>query len=270
MAARYSVIQYIPDPVTDERVNVGVVAFFENQVATRFLTNWQRVRNLFGKDAAVPDRVEELFRGINVGRLHQMIEESSGSIRLTRPNASLRSVEQTLEDAVCRFLTDPPFQITDSRSHADVVTFAKFQLSAAVAQTLGSRAAKAAIRQKVEVPGRFGVSRPFDLAIQNGKVLHLLQGLSFQGKRTYERRVEATAFLAEEVKDRIPFTVIVAPPKAEGAAYDNATRTLRAVGATVVTETEFEPVAHQLAFAFKEHVYPKSGPSIGVRLTDEG
>ncbi|MGL4618228.1 MAG: DUF3037 domain-containing protein [Chroococcidiopsis sp.] len=27
MASRYSIVQYVPNPITDERINIGVVAF---------------------------------------------------------------------------------------------------------------------------------------------------------------------------------------------------------------------------------------------------
>ncbi|MBD2774779.1 DUF3037 domain-containing protein [Iningainema tapete] len=49
MVSRYSIIQYVPDPIADERINIGVVVFNEDAVKSRFLTNWERVR-LFGME----------------------------------------------------------------------------------------------------------------------------------------------------------------------------------------------------------------------------
>ena len=44
MVSRYSIIQYVPNPIADERINIGVVAFNEDAVRTHFLSNWERVR----------------------------------------------------------------------------------------------------------------------------------------------------------------------------------------------------------------------------------
>ena len=35
MAAYYTVVQYVPDPVADERINVGVVGFARGRVLVR-------------------------------------------------------------------------------------------------------------------------------------------------------------------------------------------------------------------------------------------
>ena len=49
MPSRYSIIQYVPNPIADERIHIGVLAFDENLVKVSFLKNWQRVKD-FGGD----------------------------------------------------------------------------------------------------------------------------------------------------------------------------------------------------------------------------
>jgi hypothetical protein len=45
MPARYSVIQYLPDPATDERINFGVLAFGDgDHLYARFVRNWSFLR----------------------------------------------------------------------------------------------------------------------------------------------------------------------------------------------------------------------------------
>jgi Protein of unknown function (DUF3037) len=44
MASRYSVIQYVPNPITEDRINIGVIVSDEQDVRVRFLQNWERVR----------------------------------------------------------------------------------------------------------------------------------------------------------------------------------------------------------------------------------
>ena len=49
MTSHYSIVQYVPDPIADERINVGVIATGENgTVRVRFLGHWQRVHQ-FGR-----------------------------------------------------------------------------------------------------------------------------------------------------------------------------------------------------------------------------
>lgn len=43
MVSYYSIIQYIPDPIADERINIGVLAFDDHSVQVKFLSRWDRV-----------------------------------------------------------------------------------------------------------------------------------------------------------------------------------------------------------------------------------
>lgn len=49
MASRYSIVQYVPNPITDEWINIGVVAFDDNDVRVQFVNNWGRVQ-AFGRE----------------------------------------------------------------------------------------------------------------------------------------------------------------------------------------------------------------------------
>ena len=256
MPAYYSIIQYVPDPVTDERINVGVAGYYEGRVETRFLVNWQRVRALCGKESVDLNRLEPLFRGIDEDRLRKMIGEWRNSIQFTSPGSSLKSLEDTIDEAAARFLVDPPLSVSSIRKHADVVATAKLQLSTDISILLGSQAAKSLVRPGMEFPGRFGVNRRFDLGVRNGRPLHAVQAISLQGPKSQEHRVESIAFLAEEVKGRLPLTVVVAlPPLAleNSSIYQNALKTFRAVGAEVVTEDDFVEVSERIAQAAAKH-----------------
>ncbi|MDF5731018.1 MAG: DUF3037 domain-containing protein [Rhizonema sp. PD38] len=123
MINRYSIIQYVPDPIADERINIGVVVFNEDAVQTRFLTNWERVR-LFGmediyflKDFA--DRLHKaaldnlMFSGDehskipNHERLRAIAQGWMNSIQFTEPRGSLDTLDSLLEDTVNTYLREP-------------------------------------------------------------------------------------------------------------------------------------------------------------------
>lgn len=63
MSAYYTVVQYVPDPVTDERVNIGVIAFDRGVVRSRFLRNWRRIQQ-FGSEnlAFIKEFVQRVLR----------------------------------------------------------------------------------------------------------------------------------------------------------------------------------------------------------------
>lgn len=119
----FSVIQYFPNPVSGERMNVGVLAFDEDQVQVRFLSNWDRARYFGrGEDIALLKefacRMEEasqaglLFPGDVPSstprhkRLLGVTDHWINSIQLTEPRGSLDSVGILLEDMVQTFLLD--------------------------------------------------------------------------------------------------------------------------------------------------------------------
>jgi hypothetical protein len=123
MVSRYSIIQYVPNPITDERINIGVVAFTDHDVRVQFLVNWERVHNFgmenidFLKDFA--ERMKEtasrglVFPGDEESeipkheRLTKIARGWMNSIQFTEPRPSLAPVDKLLHDIVQDFLVEP-------------------------------------------------------------------------------------------------------------------------------------------------------------------
>lgn len=125
MASKYSIVQYVPNPIADERINIGVVAFNENEVRVRFLKNWERVRHFgredisFLKDFSLRmSKAAEsglIFPGDNreasyQERLNQLTRNWLNSIQFTQPRGSLEDVDSLLEDIVANYLIEPTSQ----------------------------------------------------------------------------------------------------------------------------------------------------------------
>jgi Protein of unknown function (DUF3037) len=122
----YSVIQYVPNPIANERINVGVLAFDEETVKVHFLSHWDRVR-AFGAienidflkefarrmEAAVEDGL--LFPGDapgEISRYDRLLKVARGwinSIQFTEPHGSLEAVDSLLEDCIKTYLLDIAF-----------------------------------------------------------------------------------------------------------------------------------------------------------------
>src|SRR5262245_19715811 len=106
MTTYYTVVQYLPKPLSGERMNVGVIAWADGQIATKFIDDWRRVRSFGGEDIDfVRDfvrRVEEASedipslpgfvhdRAIDEGRLRKFIGDWVNSIQFSEPKASLK------------------------------------------------------------------------------------------------------------------------------------------------------------------------------------
>lgn len=123
MVSRYSVIQYVPNPISDERINVGVLAFDDETVQVHFLSSWDRVR-CFGQredvsllkdfaqhmEAAAGSGL--LFPGDQSGptpkheRLLAIADGWVNSIQFTEPRGSLESVDHLLEKMVQTYLRE--------------------------------------------------------------------------------------------------------------------------------------------------------------------
>ena len=123
MASKYSIVQYVPNPIADERINIGVVAFDQDKVGVRFLHNWERVEHFgmenidFLKDFA--QRMQEaaslglLFPGDRDDdtpkheRLKKVARGWMNSVQFTEPRGSLESVDSLLEDIAETYLIPP-------------------------------------------------------------------------------------------------------------------------------------------------------------------
>jgi hypothetical protein len=123
MTSKYSVIQYVPNPISDERINVGVVAFDEKNVKVHFLSRWERVccfgaaENIdFLRDFA--HRMEEaaeaglLLPGDEAGKVpkHERLTKIAkgwiNSIQFTEPRGSLEDIDSLIEDIAKTYLLE--------------------------------------------------------------------------------------------------------------------------------------------------------------------
>lgn len=123
MASYYSIIQYVPNPIANERINMGVLIFDEKEIKVRFLKNWKRVK-FFGTgditflrdfESQMQEAVSQglLFPGDSLldqprqERLQRVSENWMNSIQFTEPNFSLKSLDNLLEDSITKYLIEP-------------------------------------------------------------------------------------------------------------------------------------------------------------------
>lgn len=121
--SRYSIVRYVPDPLREERVNVGVALVAEDGsfARCRFLHNWSRVRGFGAEDISFLKefaadleremaRTADLFepRGFEADCLGAYAANWANSIQLSEPRASVADdLDALLTRLVHQFLVEP-------------------------------------------------------------------------------------------------------------------------------------------------------------------
>jgi len=261
--ARYSVIQYVPDPVTDERINVGVLVFDEAGVGARFVRTWDRVKSFGGADVSFlrhfaravdaatgsqqPLPIEP--QGITQAVLETAAGEWKNTIQITPPRASTLGREALLDDVSRRFLRErvPQKRVRDRRAAA---ALAANSLARALSQE-GSRNPMRYVHRNYAVEGSYE-NHDLDVALANGRLGLGVIGMSFEGGNAAQlgQEVAATAWTLDDVRKanaKLPLAVVALPPRGRSKTYDRARVLFADLGADVVTEDEVDDWAADAA-----------------------
>jgi hypothetical protein len=248
----YSVVRYVPDPVADERINVGVVVHGEGRVLTRFVNRWARVKGFGGEDlgflkdfAAELDRAQREMFGTEQPWTPEALAKFSKrwthSIQMTEPRASLKPPADLLNEVASLFLREaaPRQRARDKR----VAVSAGIEFLDSAIKRRFQAAPADLLRRRYEVPGKFDKHR-FDIAAVNGKLYFAAEGLSFENadSATLRGEVDALAWAVDDVLKKsqaLPIAVLALPPMGGSSrTYTNAKRTFRGLGASFIAEKQ--------------------------------
>jgi hypothetical protein len=251
MPAFYSVIQYVPDPVRDERLNVGVIVFGDGRVRSRFLDTWHRART-FGEEnieflrsfARHADRLTE-------DKVREIAGSWHSSIQITTPAGSLLTAEDLLVDTASRYLRDSPSQAREYRTRQQAVSITRAAVRNAVTDQLGVKAARL-VKNNLPIAGPRG-EHEFDVGGRNGRFYFAARALSFEGARRSDllRQIESTEFAIKDVRrdeEDLPLAVVVLPPQTDDDdLFQRATENFKQLRADVVEERNLPQWAEDMA-----------------------
>jgi hypothetical protein len=240
MPSFYSVVQYVPDAIRGERINVGVVTFDDRSVKCQFLDNWHRVNN-FGKGASFVRTAVADIAKMNVEDLRNTIQGWSHNIQFTEPAGSVLDTNTLLFETCARFLVDPETEPRTYRSRQDAVHITRRAIQKSLKDRLG-KSARSLVNQNYQLIG--GTDQHyFDIAIVNGAPLVATNSISFEVPWSKElvKQVHAAEWSIHDVQGKykdLTLPVIVLPPKEHGEVefFDRAVRNLESLGANVVRE----------------------------------
>lgn len=265
MVSRYSVIQYVPNPIADERINIGIVAFNDQLVKTRFIQSWKRVTCFAKHDSDIEflkdfkckierlaslnllfsDNLED--RSQNLDRLNKVAESWNNSVQFTEPRGSLDDPETLLEDIAEDLLVEPsaskPPTVRD-RKAAVKVTKRKVR---SVLESFGKRA-KDYYKTDHGLQGEL-YKNEFDVAVANGKTFLALQAISFE-VNTNDLLISSTSWRIADVRKiqpNVPIGVVMLPPIEESTRFEQSNKTYKdcqlmyeSLGAETIQENDIE------------------------------
>jgi len=265
MVSRYSVIQYVPDAVADERINIGVVVFSDDLVVTRFLDNWERVKK-FGsasdlvwlKDFAgrMAESAEQglLYPGDQddgrprQDRLGELAKSWMNSLQFTTVRGALAPPEEVIEVIAPNFLLEPEKIKSRFRDRQAAASLVKRKVRCFLKQNYDPELATSLIKSNFSLPGSYK-NHKFDVAVANGRPHLAAHSISFE-VHPPETLQDALAFMISEVKGAsqdLPLAVLALPPLETSKnhpdlsfSYQQMIKTYRQLGADVLSEDDFE------------------------------
>ena len=107
MVSYYTVVQYYPDPITDERINIGVMVFGDGQLRSHFLQDWRRVEQFGGEDISFLYDFARRAEAWDETTLKDCMTRWTRSIQFREPLPSLREPEKLLDEKARLFLREP-------------------------------------------------------------------------------------------------------------------------------------------------------------------
>lgn len=248
MAAHYNVVQYVPDPVIDERINVGVIVYNETCLRAHFLKDWKRVQAFGDRDVSfLKEFAKQVMEATGSGEkprfdaadVERMASKWINSIQLTQPRGSLLSLDDLFSEVGSRFLREPKTRPRRARDRRAAVKLARDELTAALrrrgfAQTEDRLSKAFTLEGKVE-------SHSFEIGISNGRLRAAVDALSFEGSddEGMNRDLKATAWSFGDVhtfRPDLKLSVVILVKNPMSSIFQRAANIFDKLDAQIVTE----------------------------------
>ena len=187
MVSHYSVVQYLPDPATGERINLGIVAYDDSgRVVHHFIDNWSRVKN-FASIASVTnlrESVNKMFRDLGPEEVLWASENWSRSIQLTPVLGSTAKLDELVGWLISTVLVDrPTTHLAQSKRGLQ-----RRALTAIEKSLLRFHTAEELEVQPGDVRGKVYKYHPIEVTARNGKMIVAAPVISLSQKNVGEMR----------------------------------------------------------------------------------
>lgn len=253
MPSNYTIVQYRPDPASDERLNIGVIAWDADGAHAAFVETWERVRSFGGCDVGflrefaqsmqsrLADELELPDDELTDELVEQLIGNLGHSVQLTPARRADEEAPKLVSSLAAHFLYSPPHRAKAAPGRRNATTHAYRAIRAAV-HARSPKAARQLVHLHRGVEGKLGEHR-FDVVLANGKPLAAVNALSFEVKSigNLQRDVDATAWALDDVRhlnEKMPLAVFILPPTTNEAerVFHSASKIFKGLGARILDD----------------------------------
>lgn len=290
MPAYYTVVQFVPDPIADERVNIGVIVFSDGQVRSRFLQNWDRVSRFAQEDighvrefadwvgqASVRSAVNSYMpplpglpgpMQLNQDTIHRIAAQWSNAVQFTAPQPSLENQDALLLRMAQTFLREPARRERVFRDRQYAARYVASTVRRSVSDRVGPTLAKAFVHSDYPIGGRIVPNFRVDLVIANSHIYLASQTLSFESYNMPEldRQVRDAIYTLRDVRELVSdveIDLVALPPKPDSRNVRKAEdrfrelpRMCEEIGARLIIEDEVPDWAKQIADLVETRIVP--------------
>ena len=261
MTAQYIIVQYVPDPTADERINFGVIVWDDARVYSTFVSDWSRARHFGGENIAflkdfavhVGDLTKQPrsdYQEFSPSRIGNIINAWKDSIQFTAPRGSTRSASELFAELPSMFLrghAGAPVERAEAvtRGRSVAVKLA-YKCVYAVVKARMPEKAKELVRKNESVTGRY-YQHEFDVVFANGRPFAAVNALSFEmaNRSQLQKDIDATAWIVDDVRmnpktEDLPLAIYTLPPLGEDdrPLFEKATKAFRGLKADVIVQDE--------------------------------
>jgi hypothetical protein len=258
MVTKYSVVRYLPNPLSGEMINVGVIAWGEGKIAARFAKDWRRAK-AFGREdiSFLRDFVEQVeasaqvqqqllafgSNALDANQLEQFVKDWGNSIQFSELRTSLRSPEEVISEISSVYLPVLPHHSQKGRTRRAAALLALHRVSQVLFDFRGPEASDL-IKKEHGIQGKVD-EHQFDVVVANGRPFLAAQGLSFEKSftRTVQKDVDATAWAIDDVRKthkHLPVAILALTPGAACPPAERARKIFRALNADMISEKQMD------------------------------
>ncbi len=256
----YSILQYVPDPVRNERINIGVLVaadagdFFGARVLPK--SKFGRILRFgYGGDdlTFLSEFAAQLKRDSftapslsgagaspwNAEALARASTDWGNTLQVTPPRPVLHERPRNLvNDLYRRFVEDP----TPTRKMPRDRRWITKRITGTLREAVKSRRPEIDPTEHVKTDVRFqgGLQEHFfDVELMNGRPLDLVRSISFEAAegKVLQNEIDAVAWAIDDLRNVAGAPPVTVASIGEGKVLDSAESVYASLGATVVRET---------------------------------
>lgn len=257
MPSHYTIIRYVPDPIAEEYVNIGIIAFEKDALKFKFIKDWKRVHAFGNEDISFLKefahdcltKQPELFQPpIEENSIRQALMKWGNSIQFSAIRGSIKPAEQLIDDLENIFLrTVQELHLKKKVNKQAALSLTYNQVSAALRKRFG-KGAENLLRKGYSLNGQYE-KHAVDLAVVNHSPYIGTFAISFQVRDSVNIRnaVDAAAFAVEDVTrldKKMQFALVAVPPTDGNESFDRANRLFKKLCTPIINPNKLNDWAN--------------------------